>query len=62
VIHEFDADEVRRDRQALSQEEVVSAAEDLSTRWFEISLPERRAIVQAIVERVVVCTSNSCGL
>jgi site-specific DNA recombinase len=38
--------------QQLSQEEVVSAAEDLSTRWFEIPLPERRAIVQAIVERV----------
>ncbi len=40
--------------QQLSQEEVVSAAEDLSARWFEIPLPERRAIVQAIVERVTV--------
>jgi hypothetical protein len=33
---------------------VVSAAEDLSTRWFEIPLEERRSIVQAIVERVTV--------
>jgi site-specific DNA recombinase len=40
--------------QQLSQEEVVSAAEDLSARWFEIPLEERRAIVQAIVERVTV--------
>ena len=40
--------------QQLSQEEVVSAAEDLSSRWFEIPLEERRAIVQAIVARVTV--------
>jgi site-specific DNA recombinase len=40
--------------QQLSQEEVVSAAEDLSSRWFEIPLEERRAIVQAIVVRVTV--------
>jgi site-specific DNA recombinase len=40
--------------QQLSQEEVVSAAEDLSTRWYEIPLEERRSIVQAIVERVTV--------
>jgi site-specific DNA recombinase len=40
--------------QQLSQAEVVSAAEDLSSRWFEIPLEERRAIVQAIVARVTV--------
>jgi hypothetical protein len=35
--------------QQLSQAVVVSAAHDLSERWFEISLEERRAIIQAIV-------------
>jgi len=40
--------------QQLSQAEVVSAADDLSAHWFEIPLAERRAIVQGIVERVMV--------
>ncbi len=40
--------------QHLSQEEITSAAEDLATRWFDLSLEERRAIVQATVERVIV--------
>jgi hypothetical protein len=40
--------------QHLSQEEITSAAEDLATRWFDLSLEERRAIVQATVELVTV--------
>jgi site-specific DNA recombinase len=40
--------------QHLSQEEITSAAEDLATRWFDLPLEERRAIVQATMERVTV--------
>jgi site-specific DNA recombinase len=40
--------------QHLSREEVVSEAEDLYDRWEELSPQDRRAIIQAIVERVTV--------
>ncbi len=40
--------------QQLSQAEIVSAAEELSERWYDLPLDERRGIVQAIVERVTV--------
>ncbi len=40
--------------QHLSREEVVSEAEDLYDRWEELTPHDRRAIIQAIVERVTV--------
>jgi site-specific DNA recombinase len=40
--------------QHLSQEEVVSEAEDLYRRWDDLAHEDRRGIVQAIVERVTV--------
>jgi site-specific DNA recombinase len=40
--------------QHLSGEEVVAAAEDLSSRWESLAHEEKRAIVQAIVERVTI--------
>lgn len=44
--------------QHLSREEVVSEAEDLYDRWEELTPHDRRAIVQAIVERVTVGTDE----
>ena len=40
--------------QHLSQEEIISEAEDLYRRWEDLAFDERRAIVQAIVERVTI--------
>ena len=38
----------------LSQEEIVSEARDLYTRWPELPFEERRRIVEAITEKIVV--------
>ncbi len=42
----------------LSQETVVEDARDLSLRWSELPREERRAIVEAITDRVVVGTDE----
>ena len=38
----------------LSKEEVVSAAQDLYTRWPALPFEERRKVVETITERIVV--------
>jgi site-specific DNA recombinase len=40
--------------QHLSEEQLASEAEDLYTRWDDLSPEDKRALVQAIVNRVTV--------
>ena len=44
--------------QHLSEEQLVSEAEDLYARWDDLSPEDKRALVQAIVERVTVGTDE----